>query len=256
MIVEHLDRRVLGAIRLLDANTGLQISEPMTVESEDAQFQRNRRGYYVIVGTTGLKEHTRTFEQPPDPPPAVESIGVVLTVSDPRGRYLPRQKSFDLPRDPALANAGNANSLFQPLDVAMFPAPAAQPAPGSTVIRATVVDDNGDPLPGALIRVLNKKDAKLRARGLTDWRALTRGEAMVPVSGVPVAIPGDGEGAVIVYEVPMTIEAIYAPSFDPAGPPPDPDHLETKPTGSKIGSIDVNLKSRQTLTTTVTVSLA
>jgi hypothetical protein len=120
------------------------------------------------------------------------------------------------------------------VDVALYPAPAAQAPSGWAVVRASIVDAaNGAPLPGALLRLVRVSDGQLLGRGLTDWRGRAAGEALIAVPGVPAitfgAGNGDDDGAVLVSQIAATLEAIY----DPASPatsddPPDPDDLEQR----------------------------
>jgi hypothetical protein len=49
VIVELLDDRVLGAIRFLDAETGLPIRSPLSVAGEGMCFVANRSGMFVIT---------------------------------------------------------------------------------------------------------------------------------------------------------------------------------------------------------------
>ena len=75
----------------------------------------------------------------------------------------------------------------------------------------------GDALGGALLRVLN--GSTVLARGMTDWR----GEALVPVPGVPVTTWSDDPHAVVVTEITAQLEVV----FDPA-------------TGTRTGAADVS----------------
>ena len=46
------------------------------------------------------------------------------------------------------------------------------------------------------------------ARGLTDWR----GEALVPVAGVPITTWSTEPGAVVVTEIPASLECYFNPA--------------------------------------------
>ncbi len=158
MSLEVRDRRVLGAVRCLDATTGAPLRESVLMTAKGISFGRNRSGYYVIFGASGypsLQAHTTVFQKPPATP-VLGSVTVELQVSDPSGQYLPRRYTLPLPRDPAPENANQSNSLFQPAPVVLYPAPTARTAPGWAVIRATVQEEgiNSQRLPWALIRVV------------------------------------------------------------------------------------------------------
>lgn len=235
---EAVEPRVLGAVRFLDAATLLPVGAPLSVGGDGVRLVRNRQGLYVLAEAPG---------------PRAE-----MTVRDPGGRYLPRRLGVDLPRDPDPAHADQAGSLFRPVDVLLYPAPAASVAPGWAVVRATVVRaGSGSPLGGALLRVLRKADGVVLARALSDWRGSVRGEALVAVPGIPITTWGDGEpeAPVLVNEVPVTLEAFVDPAFDPLGPAPDPDRLESLRGGLPSASAELRLASGRTEKKTLTVAM-
>jgi hypothetical protein len=222
-LVEALDYRVLGAVRFIDAGTGQQVDRPLEVEAPGVRWIRNRRNLYIVADAPGLSELTAAFEYP-DPAPDIDPVTVAATVRDPAARYLARSFSFDLPRDADPANADDAASLFQPVAVLLYPSPTASAVAGWAALRAKVADEaSGAPVEGALIRVVkpgaDPADDKVLARGLSD----ERGEAFVPIPGIPLMTWSDEESAVLANSVNLRIEA-YA---DPEAPRPvDPDALE------------------------------
>jgi hypothetical protein len=283
MRLEHITRRVLGAVRPVDVNSGLRLTGSFTVEAEGVRFVRNRRGEYVIFNGPGFDHYVRAFEEVPDTP-AVGSVGIDILLTDPTGRYLPRRHSLLLPRDPNPDNAGQPASLFRPAPVALFPSPTAPIMPGWAVLRATVTDDPpGDarptPLPGALILITRVSDAQLVARGISSWLGRTRGEAMVVVPGIPITTWGDGNGngdgpgrgrgrgrdggdddgedtPVLVNEIQLNAEVIYDSDFNPAeGDIPDPDDLEARRDELPRAQFEFPLASGQVLAMTFRVPL-
>ncbi|HLF84171.1 MAG TPA: hypothetical protein VI837_08360, partial [Blastocatellia bacterium] len=157
MILEHVDRRVLGAVSFLDATTRLRITSRLEVEATGVRLVRNRRAIYVITRAPGLRAYTDSFGQQPAPPAAgavpLESVSVELTISDPAFQYVPRRFGLRLPRDPAAANANQTGSLFRPIEVPLFPSPASDVAPGWALIRATVREEGTNSrLPWSLLR--------------------------------------------------------------------------------------------------------
>lgn len=257
---EVIDRRVLGAVRFIDVNTALHIPGPFDVQAQGVVFVRNRRDLYVIRRASGFREYGAAFEAPPETPP-VQSVAITVTVTDPARRYLPRQSIIQLPRDADPANAEQVASLFHPIDILLFPTNTITPMPGWAVIRALVVDaaDAAPPLPGALIRVLRTSDAALLARGLSEWRGRLVGAAMVTVPGLPVTTWGNGNAnsepaPVLVHEVPVTLEVIYDPAFDPSdGAMPNPDDLEARRNELASEQFNMPLASGRTLSTTLPV---
>jgi len=248
MRLEHVDRRVLGAVRFVDAATGVDVREPLAVTAPGVRWIRNQSGWYVIAGAPGLETHVDSFAAPPSTP-ALETITVTLTVRDPRGRYLPRLQTLRLPRDPDPQHDAAANSLFRAVDVVLFPAPGARPPAGWAVVRAGVTAaGTGAPVAGALIRVVRMSDGEHLASGLSDHR----GEALVPVPGIPLTTSDAGPGPVVATEVAVTLEVIV----DPTAPEvPDPDDLETRHAALRVASSNAMLASGRVLVASFSVPL-
>jgi hypothetical protein len=249
MIPEQVDRRVLGAVRFVDATTGSRVRAPLLVEAEGVRWIRNRRGWHVLATAPGLEAHTDAFRMPPATP-AVGDTMVELTVRDPGRRYLPRRSSISLPRDPAPDHIATTSSLFQPVDVRLFPSSLAATAPGWAVIRASVTGEAPEEvLSGALIRVVRVSDETHLASGLSD----ERGEALVAIPGIPVTTwdEGNGEAEGEEEEAPVLatmIEVRLEVVFDPtAGPIPDPDALEARRDELRIRDTVLTLASGQVL---------
>jgi hypothetical protein len=231
--LERVETRVLGAVRCVDAVTRTQIDTPLQVQVAGATVRRNRGGLYVLVRADALAAHETAFALPPAAP-ALGSVALPLTVHDPLGRYLPRRATLALPRDPL---AGQPDSLFTPVELALYPAAAAPTSANWSLLRASVhAEASGDALGGALLLV--RADGRVLARGLTDWR----GEALVPVPGVPVTTWSDDPDAVVVSELAATLQWVFDPAAGlrtplaavqagraPAAPPlVDPDGLESR----------------------------
>jgi hypothetical protein len=211
-----IERRVLGALRFVDAPTGLTVTRPLRLAAPGARFLRNRLGLYVIMDAPGLGAHTRAFAKPPATP-ALASLSLSVEARDPSGRYLSRLARLQLPRDPEPAAAA-AQSLFAPLEVALFPAPAAPASPGWAIIRASVRGPDGAGLSSALLRVLSGDAGPLLASGLSD----ARGEALVMAPGLQLFAPGTGDGPVLANTVSVTLRVFHDPL---GGTLVDPDQL-------------------------------
>ena len=241
MRLEQFDRRVLGAVRFVDCTTGLPVGTPLSVRASGLEFVRNLSGHYVIARAVGLEEHTRAFEKPPIAPP-LGSLTFEIRVADPGRDYLPRRQKIKLPRDPDPKNVSTSDSLFQAIEVRLFPAATAVTGVGWAVIRATVLKKGtNQPLSGALLRVTKKNgvpadEAKPLGIGLTD----SRGEALVAVPGIPVTTFGEGDGEVTTNEIEVTMKAFFDPN---AGALPDPDDLEARRAELKSTAIDTKLGS-------------
>ena len=257
MRLEAVERRVLGAVRYLDATTGQPVGRLLDVKGQGVRLLRNLRGLYVLAAAPGLEEHPPSFQQPPASP-AVGGLTVRLSVADPTGRFLPRTHTLALPREPLASKADQEDSLFRPVDVRLYPAPAASLSPGWAVARVAVRDGAGRPLPGALVRVLRASDSKLLASGLTEWRGAAVGEALVPVAGIPITIWGGDapDEPVVVQKVPAVAQAFADPFFDPAaGLAPDPDRLEGARAGLPSASKNIDLASGREVVVTLSVTM-
>lgn len=245
---EVVERRVLGAVRFVDAGTGLPVRAPLVLEAPGVRWIRNRSGTWVIAAAPGLEAHARAFETPPAEP-ALETVPVELRVLDRAGRYLARRRTVRLPRDARPEHADQAASLFRPIDVTMFRAPAAAPPPGWAALRAAVTAaPAAAPLAGALVRVARASDGVRLAAGITD----ARGEALVPVPGIPITTFEEGPGPVVTTEVEVRIEVIV----DPAAPAvPDPDDLEARRDDLRAAVATATLAAGRTLTLALSVPL-
>lgn len=243
-MTEFVDRRILGAVRIVDRAVGHAVRRPLEISSPQARFVRNRSGHYVVTEADGFEEYTRSFEAAPAAPPPL-STPIAAEVQDPLGRYLPRSFTMRLPRDPDPANAESATSVFRPHEATLYPA-STMPIIGNwSTVRASVTvarDDDGppDPARGALLRVLRQADDEVIASGIAD----ERGEALVIVPGVPLTRfgddDGDGNGPVIVADLPATLEISFS-----AGRtwPVDPDVLESEHAASIRTTVDLTLRT-------------
>jgi hypothetical protein len=246
LILEHSDRRVLGALRIADITTGLPVRENVQVRSNGVQITRNRTGDYVILNAPGFEQYTAEFMAPPLIP-AVGSVLVEFLIEDPARRYLARRCTVPLPRDVNPANAETAASIFQPVVVSMYPSPAGTVAASWGLVRASVARvGTGAALSGALIRVLRSSDSALLATGLSD----ARGEALVGVPGIPKTLWQEGPGPVLSTELDVTIETFWDAA---ATGVPDPDDLEARRAALLSATTTAKLSSGRVLAVSLTI---
>lgn len=254
MMREHIDRRVLGAVRFIDSTTGLAVTSNLNVNADGLKFVRNLSGHYVIASASGLEAHEGAFEKPPADP-ALGSLPFQISVDDPSRKYLSRRHTIRLPRDPDPQNAAAIESLFRAVDVRLFPSATADTGSGWAVIRASVFKKGtSEPLSGALLRVTKKNgtpadDLKPLGVGLTD----RRGEALVAVPGIPVITFAEGEGSVTTQEIDVTISAFFDAN---AGAVPDPDDLEARRASLKSAKVETKLRSGRTIAIILEITLS
>ncbi|MEM7021582.1 MAG: hypothetical protein AAF637_03220 [Pseudomonadota bacterium] len=223
-MLDRLDRRALGAIRLVDATTGRALQRPLSVSADGVRFLINRAQLYVISSAPGLENHVERFERPPDAPPA-GSAAIEVTVDDPLGEYLPRRATVPLPRSATPAN--DEPDLFDPEAVAVHPSPNAALRQNWSGVRLSLTLADQRPVPGALINLRRDGADQPVASGLSD----ERGEALVILPGLPISqsagVPGPvdpdpnaDDGEVTTAETPVTLEIVVDPDLpwpvDPA----------------------------------------
>jgi len=244
MLIERVEQRVLGALRLIDRVTQMPLTRPLHIGSSKASLVRNARGYYVVNQAHGLENHVASFQKLPAAP-ALESKTYRFEIIDPLGRYLPRLLDLRLPRDPDPTHAADAGSLFRPVDVAMYPASIAPLSHNWSTLRISVARaSNHAPVRGALLRVIDAADDRLLASGISD----PQGEALVIVPGVPITKFADeendgdgiGEPPVVVNTLPVRLEL----SLGSTTPwPVNPDLLEQNHVANQRMSMDLALST-------------
>jgi hypothetical protein len=257
---EFLDRRVLAALRFVDA-AGRYVTAPVTVTAPGVRFRVRRPGQIVIISAPGLGAYTDSFLAPPVTP-AVGSISVALDLRPSDPSLGPRRFALALPRNPDPAHAADPGSLFQPVDVPLLPAPSATitgllSATRVGVHRAT----DGVAIEGALVR-LRPEGGRPQARALTD----AAGDAVVLVPGVPMSSPG--AGGTVRPDIAADLDAIIDPNLvrfnDLAGLDQaraaaaarltdliDPDDVEFRLAASATPAVTVRIAAGQTRTAAI-----
>ncbi len=262
---ERLERRVLGALRFVDAASNLPISRPLTIEGEGFRLVRNRSGLYVIDQVDALANFYDAFDPLPATP--IGSEGIDFAVRDPANQYVPRLVSVDLPRDPDPENKDSPDSLFQAVDIPMYPSTIAAlggnwsvfwlaitqpPAPPATV---------GEPVPGALVRVVRQQDSAVLARAVSD----ERGECLVAMPGIPVTNFGNGgddeglaSGPVVELSTAVSLEFIVDPNMNwPVNPVDVEDNANSwTRTPSSPPSLDFNLRTGRSESVAVVIDMS
>lgn len=265
--LERVERRVLGALSVVDATTGTRIPDGLALQvPATARLQRNRSGLWVIVHVKALAAHEAAFAAAPaDPLPG--SVALAVRIDDALGRYLPRLATIDLPRDPTPVAAGadpDPASLFAPVVLPLYPTAAARLGANWSTLRVTANDSHsGDALGGAVLLV--SVDAKVVARGVTDWR----GEALVAVPGIPVTTWSSDPGAVTVNEIPAQVELVFDAAAGTrataaqvaAGTPPstlpcvDPDAIEAHAATLHTATVATSLATGRSQPLSLTLAL-
>lgn len=232
-VVEHLDRRVLGAFQFVDAVTQLPVVMPANIEARGAtllgnggpvdvpfsentiRIQQNRSGIYAILRAPFFDDYSASFEDPVDPLPAGRQLRLQIAATEVGPSYLPQQFIFDLPRTLDRAVGGN---VFQPMTVELFRSPGAPVLGGWSVLRVRVEQEGTqEALPGVLVRVFASPRANNDLPigwGVTEWRGDLTGEALVAVADLPRFRPAPGSGDnVFATTQPVELEATRDPVF-------------------------------------------
>ncbi len=225
---EKIGHRYPGALRIIDQITGNQVKRTFRIKSDDLTFFTNRSFLHVISSGTGLKTYTDAFENSPEPSadpyiPDTEDLEFTFTVTDPLGEYLERSVVINLPRS---LNPEDESCVFNPLDIPVFPAPAAHLSPNWSIIRASLysMEDMTAQIPvqGAMMRIKNT-EGDLLMSGISDLR----GEAAVIIPGIPITTFSQGTelphghghedddwtatGSVVETQTQATLEVIVTP---------------------------------------------
>jgi len=225
-ILEAVDRRVLGALQLVDAVTRLPVVAATRLEVRGAtrggapvdvalgenavRILQNRRGVAVILRAPFFDSYAATFENPATQP---DPLRLRIAVIDAGPSYLPQEFDVDLPR---ALDPDAPDSVFEPLPIGLFRAPNAPAQEGWALLRVRVTRAGVNPpapLPGVLVRVFaSPPGATPIGAGMTDWRGSIRGEALVPVIGIQRFRPGSGAN-VIETDQPIELEVTRDSSF-------------------------------------------
>ncbi len=260
--LERSEQRVLAALRCVDATTGATIGRALHLQGERARVLRNRSGLYVLTQVQGLEAVEASFALQPaleGPPPAP----LQLALTDPAGQYLPRWLSLPLPRQADPSRAAQAGSLFQSVDVPMYPAASAPTAHHWSVLRLTVSERSSKDLLGGAL-VLARQGSQVLARALSDGR----GEVLLAVPGVPVTTWSTQPGEVVVDHITAQLMLVFDPGTGtrlpaallgdtPQLPQPrvDPDDLERLRNSLPRSTATVRLSAGQTQTLAMSLNL-
>jgi len=188
---ETVEQRVLAAFQFIDRSTGDILDRPLKVSSPEVKFIKNRSHQYIVASVPGLRTHNEAFKNPPAEPPT-GSIPIEILVEDPANIYLPRKFRLSLPRSSKPEEADSPDSLFNPVEISLYPSSNAPLRPNWSTIRASVMEisQNGEKkaLSGSLLRVIRTSDDHVLASGYSD----ERGETLIIIPGVPITQFAEG----------------------------------------------------------------
>ncbi len=170
---ERVEWRVFGALRCVNAVDGQPLGRPLHVFSDTMSFTRNRTGLDVVTHAVGLDAYAEAFS---DPVPALAPVDFTGWVEDPAGEFQTRAFSIRLPR---VAQRNVADSVFDPVEIALLPAVTAPVAGTWAVLRLTVFRAGNVPFPRVLIRATPAGGTPVFS--LTD----DHGDALVAFAGLP-----------------------------------------------------------------------
>jgi hypothetical protein len=256
MIIEAVDRRILGAFVGIDAITGNSVVPAVPVIAPQWTVKPNSVGTYVIFDGPGFDALTDQFN-PSGTWPAPVSFEV--TLQDPTRRYLPRRANVQAPLAiPAVPPTPPTTGVFAPQKVALYPSPATTTGPNWAVIHASVTNSSTTPaqgLPWVVLQVVQTSDNTVLATGQAD----TNGEALLAVIGLTVQANTSGSGPVTVSTTQVTVTAYFDPSIlaEPEGWIPNPDDILTNLSNPslKSSSQSVQLGSGQELSMTFAIAV-
>jgi hypothetical protein len=176
-----LDRRAVALLELIDP-FGRPLLSPATVIGVGTRIFAKGAGRYVVKGAPEFEEYISSFDVAP-PTPAVSSkkIKIEIRPSDPA--ISARLVELALPRNPDPAQSGNADSLFEPVRIALSPSPASPIPVTAAAARITVRKRNdGRRVANALVRWASD-NGQFSGRSITDFA----GEALLIVPHFPMS---------------------------------------------------------------------
>ncbi len=248
VIIETVDRRVLGAFVCVDAITGSTITPavPCTVP-QSWTVKPNRSGIYVIFDGPGFDAQTDAFI-PSGTWPA--PVSFLVSLADSSQRYLPRQASVHAPLAvPTIPPVpATPTGVFAPQQVTLYPSAAAPIGPNWATIYASVTNPaTGQGLPWAMLQVVETSGNTVIATGMSG----PNGEALLAAIGLTLQTNSSSSGPVTVSTTAATVTAYFDPTTltQPAGWVPDPDailnQISSSPSTLKTASQAVELSSGQ-----------
>ena len=198
------EQRYLAAVKLVDPCVGTPVVKGFRLEGDGTTWFANRSGLWVLERAVGLEEHLHSFAVPPTVPAARSLTFDVRAVSTGTA-WLSRQFKISLPRPPR----DRTTDLFTPLAVTMVPSPAYPLRNTWGLVRISVrlaptpAQPGGLPLEGVLLRSA--------ATGLASSVSFSdaRGEALLPLPGLPMFHASGGAGAVLDPKTSIRIYAIF-----------------------------------------------
>ena len=247
-----LERRILGAFRMVSAVTATSIESDFAVDAGALDVWRNRSGIYVVRDAPGM--HALTLQSEPDMASIPAQQQFELKVSDRSQRYLPRRFKLTLPRK--IAPPSDPESVMKAVPVALYPGGAAPVALTWAMLRVSVVKSGAAQrvgLPWSIVQVKQKSDGNVLKTGMSD----ARGEALIAVVGLPVRAAGGNGGALMTSDVDVEVTAFFDPENlnQPADFVPDPDELLAKLATLKSNTQGLKIASGRTSTVTMAIAV-
>jgi hypothetical protein len=246
-----LERRILGAFRMVSALTTTSIESDFVVDAGLLDVWRNRSGFYVVRDAPGM--HAFTLQSEPDMANIPAPKQFELRVSDRSHRYLPRRFKLTLPRK--IAPLTDPESVMNAVPVALYPGATVSVGLTWATLRVSVVK-SGNPqfgLPWSMVQVKQKSDGTVLKTGMCD----ARGEGLIAVMGLPVRAASGNGGALLASDVDVEVLAFFDPdNLDPrADFVPDPDELLAKLTALKSSTQGLKIASGRTSTVTIAIAV-
>ena len=196
--------RYLGAVRLVEPCLGTMISSGFRLEGTGTTWFANRSGVWVVETATGLEAHRNSFSAPPATPAARSLTFDVRAISS-SATWLSRAFKLTMPRPPR----DRTTDLFTPMPVVISPSPAYTARCTWAQVRISVrlapttAQPSGIPLEGVVLR------SSITGMNSITTQTDARGEALLPLPGLPLFHAGTGTGAVLDPKTSVRIFAIF-----------------------------------------------
>ncbi len=261
--MDLLDRRVLAAFRLRDP-LGRPVGQRLVASAPGLDLMGKGAGEWVVTRADALPTHHLTFAGQPAAP-AIGSVDALVSIKAFGGKFMSRDFTLKLPRDPDPSHRDQANSLFRWHEVVMpFGTTASLAGMAASALVTVTRKSDHFPIEGAIVR-MRPNGNRGEAIGVTN----AAGEALLALQTVPLS--NSGGGANVTPDLNAKFDTIVDPDLvsfnDPADLASaqrrslarmsgfvDPDDVVARLSGSATPPATVKIAAGQLRTTTLSWS--
>ena len=147
-MLDSLVHRVMGGVRISDHLGGDVLRDGIEIQSSTLQFSPTASGIWAIRVAPGFAAYARSWETVP----TVSAQEFAFEVHDRRGMFWPVAATISLPRN--LGPDADEPRVDTPVEIVLPSSPRRAEFAGWSVITASVTDQTGAPVQGALVEAM------------------------------------------------------------------------------------------------------